>query len=69
MKKFFFFAAVAVAATAVVSCEPVKPDNTGGVSVGADNLVAYFPLDSQEKAITLGEGVTVAELGGQGQFT
>ncbi|MBO4475290.1 MAG: LamG domain-containing protein [Bacteroidales bacterium] len=68
MKKFFFFAAVAVAASAVVSCDPVKPDTTGGVSVGADNLVAYFPLDSQEKAITLGEGVTVAELGGKGAF-
>ncbi len=69
MKKFFFFATMAVAASAIISCEPVKPDTTGGVAVGAENLVAYFPLDSQEKAITLGEGVSVAELGGQGQFT
>ena len=69
MKKFFFFATMAVAASAIISCEPVKPDTTGGVAVGAENLVAYFPLDSQEKAITLGEGVSVSELGGQGQFT
>lgn len=70
MKKILFIAA-AVAAVMAVSCgkDPQKEDKTGGVSVAAENLVAYFPLDSQEAAITLGAGVTFAELGGKGEFT
>ena len=67
MKKLLVL--VAIAALAVVSCNKEKtPDPTGGVSVAAENLVAYFPLDSQEAIITKGEGVTFAELGGSGEF-
>ncbi|MBR5043455.1 MAG: LamG domain-containing protein [Bacteroidales bacterium] len=68
MKKLLFLAAFA--ALAVVSCkENPTVDPTGGVAVGAENLVAYFPLDSQDAAITKGEGITVAELGGSGAFS
>ena len=68
MKKLLFLAALA--ALAVVSCkENPTVDPTGGVAVGAENLVAYFPLDSQDAAITKGEGITVAELGGSGAFS
>lgn len=68
MKKIFLFAAVA-AATLFVACQktPVV-DPTGGVSVASENLVAYLPLDSQDKAITKGEGISVSELGGKGEF-
>ncbi|MBP5636146.1 MAG: LamG domain-containing protein [Bacteroidales bacterium] len=70
MKKILFIA-VAVAAFMAVSCDKDSKNDakTGGVNVAAKNLVAYFPLDSQEAAITLGEGVTVVELGGAGEFT
>lgn len=69
MKKLFVVFA-ALAALTVVSCnkDNKEPDTTGGVSVGAENLVAYFPLDSKDAVITKGEGVTFAELGGKGEF-
>lgn len=70
MKKLFLVLA-AFAAVAVVSCKKDGQndvDTTGGVSVGAENLVAYFPLDSKTAVVTKGEGVSFAELGGKGEF-
>ena len=71
MKKYFLIIAAAVAAIAIVSCkkeDKTTPDTTGGVSVASENLVAYFPLNSATDVITLGQGVTYAELGGKGEF-
>lgn len=72
MKKYFLLIAAAVAALAIVSCkkdgDKKTTDTTGGVSVASENLVAYFPLNSAEDVITLGEGVSVATLGGQAEF-
>ncbi|MBP5795364.1 MAG: LamG domain-containing protein [Bacteroidales bacterium] len=69
MKKLFVILAAFAALAVVASCEKEpKIDLTGGVSVGADNLVAYFPLDSKDAVVTKGEGVSFAELGGKGEF-
>jgi len=71
MKRYFILLAAAVAAVAIVSCKKdnaEEVDTTGGVSVAADNLVAYFPLNSETDVITLGEGVEYVGLGGKGEF-
>jgi hypothetical protein len=73
MKKYFLLIAAAVAALAISSCKKdgdgdKKIDTTGGVNVAADNLVAYFPLNSEEDVITLGEGISYLEMGGEAEF-
>lgn len=71
MKKFFMIIATAVAALAIMSCKKdntKKVDPTGGVDVAAENLVAYFPLNSATDVVTLGEGVTFDKLAGKAKF-
>jgi len=70
MKKFFMLFVAAVAAVTLISCNPEdkKKDTSGGVDVAKDNLVAYFPLNSAEDCVTLGEGVSFDALGGVGKF-
>lgn len=73
MKKYLLIIAAAVAALAISSCkkggdDDKKIDTTGGVNVAAENLVAYLPLNSAEDVITLGEGITFIEAGGQAEF-
>lgn len=72
MKKYLIMFAAAAAAVALVSCNKDKEqeaDTTGGVSVAASNLVAYFPLNSEKDVVTLGEGVSYAGIGGKAEFT
>lgn len=73
MKKYLLIIAAAVAALAISSCkkggdDDKKVDTTGGVNVAADNLVAYLPLNSEEDVITLGEGISYLEMGGEAEF-
>ena len=73
MKKYLLIIAAAVAALAISSCkkggdDDKKIDTTGGVNVAAENLGAYRPLNSAEDVITLGEGITFIEAGGQAEF-
>jgi hypothetical protein len=72
MKKAFLIMAAALT-VAAISCK--KPENgqeeqTPGaqVTVAAENLVAYFPLESAEKAVTVGEGITFDSKKGAGDF-
>ena len=70
MKKYLMLLVAAAAAVTLVACNPEdkKKDTSGGVDVAKDNLVAYFPLNSAEDCITLGEGVSYDALGGTGKF-
>ena len=72
MKKVLeFFAFVAVAAC-FAACDPAdNPINDPGkslVTVAADNLVVYLPLESAEKAVSVGEGITFAQAKGSASF-
>ena len=70
MKKYFLLLAAAAAAVAITSCgkdgKTVDPDSAEDAEA---HLVAYFPLDSQAAAVSVGEGISFAELGGSGEFT
>lgn len=72
MKKFFLFAASFAMLAAFASCtpkddpnkEPEKPE----VQTAKDNLVAYFPLESAENAVAVGQGITYASKAGAASF-
>lgn len=71
MKKYLLIIAAAAAAVAIVSCgkdngKKIEPDS---VEEAAQHQVAYFPLNSEADAIAVGEGITVAGLGGRGEFS
>ena len=70
MKKLLVFAAAAV--VALVSCKKAGDDQNETklpeVKTAAENLVAYFPLESAEKAVVLGEGITFASKNGSADF-
>lgn len=72
MKKVLVLFAFA-AAFSLVACDPVeKPEEDPGkayVTVASENLVLYMPLESAEKTVSVGEGVTFAEAKGSTGFT
>ena len=70
MKKLFAIFAAAAAILTIASCdkEDKKKDTTGGVDVCKEALVAYFPLNSAEDCVTLGEGISYDAIGGAGKF-
>lgn len=70
MKKFFFFAVAAMFAFA--ACTDPNNENdpknkASEVKTCAENLVAYFPLESAEQAVKA-EGITFASKNGAGDF-
>lgn len=71
MKKVFVLLAFAAVAS-FVACDPEEiPEEDPGtslVTVAADNLVAYLPLESAEKAVSVGEGITLAEAKGSASY-
>ena len=72
MKKAFLFMAAALTLAAFSCKKPANgtdEQNPGAqVTVAAENLVAYFPLESAEKAVTVGEGITFDSKKGAGDF-
>ena len=71
MKKTFVLFAF-IAAACCVACDPQdKPEEDPGktlVTVAAENLVVYMPLESTEKAVSVGEGISFAESKGSASF-
>lgn len=77
MKKYLsilFAAATAVAL--VVACDNSDKDNAGAQvdpedpsSVKTENLVAYFPLESESNAVALGQGISYSAKAGAASFT
>lgn len=84
MKKFFLFAASALMIGLFASCEPKDNPTPGPgpepgpgpqpepekleVKTAKENLVVYMPLESAEKAIEVGEGITFASKSGAADF-
>ena len=72
MKKAFLFMAAALTLAAFSCKKPANgtdEQNPGAqVTVAAENLVAYFPLESADKAVTVGEGITFDSKKGAGDF-
>ena len=72
MKKVSLLLAFVAAAVSFAACDPAdKPENDPGktlVTVAADNLVVYLPLESAEKAVSVGEGITLAEAKGSASY-
>jgi hypothetical protein len=72
MKKFFLFAASALMLASFASCNPEdkpKPeDEKPEVQTAKENLVVYMPLESAEKAVEVGEGITFASKEGSASF-
>ena len=75
MKKYLsILFAAATAAALLISCE--KEGDKGGDKIDADdpatvqteNLVAYFPLESEAKAVELGEGISFSKKAGAAAF-
>lgn len=73
MKKVFVLFAFLAVAASFVGCDPTdKPEQDPGtalVTVAAENLVVYMPLESAEKAVSVGEGITFAEAKGNASYT
>lgn len=68
MKKFFFFAAAALVAFVACTEKPDDPKNKAAeVKTCAENLVAYFPLESSANAV-VAKGITFDSKVGQGDF-
>lgn len=76
MKKYLsMLFAAATAAALVLSCTE-KGDDNGGDNIDADdpstvkteNLVAYFPLESESNAVELGEGISYSKKAGAAGF-
>ena len=71
MKKVFVLLAIAAVA-GFASCNPIdKPEEDPGtslVTVASDNLVVYLPLESAEKAVSVGDGITLAEAKGSAAY-
>ena len=66
--------AAATAAALVISCsekengDDNKIDADDPATVKTENLVAYFPLDSESDAVALGEGITYSKKAGAAGF-
>lgn len=68
MKKFFFFAAAALVAFVACTEKPDDPKNKAAeVKTCAENLVAYFPLESATNAV-VAKGISFDKKVGQGDF-
>ena len=72
MKKYLsFFCSAAAAVAMIVACDN-NGKNNGGTqvdpedpsSVKAENLVAYFPLESESNAVALGQGISYSAKAG-----
>ena len=72
MKKVLVFFAFVAAAVCFAACDPsdkpVQDPGTSLVTVAAENLVVYLPLESAEKAVSVGEGITLAEAKGSASY-
>lgn len=72
MKKVFVLFAFVAAAVSFAACDPAdNPANDPGtslVTVAAENLVVYMPLESAEKTVSVGDGITFAEAKGSASF-
>lgn len=78
MKKAFLFAATAMMLAGLCACNNDKDNGKDDgkkeaktaieITTAADNLVMYLPLESAEKAVAKGDGVTFAEAKGAGAF-
>lgn len=77
MKKYLsFFCSAAAAVAMIVSCDN-NDKNNGGTqvdpedpsSIKTENLVAYFPLESESNAVALGQGISYSAKAGAASFT
>lgn len=71
MKKFLMIAAFAVLALVACNKEGGKEDTkdtTPEVKTCVENLVAYFPLESEANAVKVGEGISYASKAGAAAF-
>lgn len=76
MKKLRFFGFFAVimlfSAALFTSCEEEEPDpyegKTNPSTIAADNLVAYFPFESETESIELGTGIAYTKKSGAASF-
>ena len=78
MKKALLFAAAAMMLAGLCACNNDKDNGKDDgkkeaktaieITTAADNLVMYLPLESAEKAVAKGDGVTFAEAKGAGAF-
>lgn len=72
MKKVLVLFAFVAAAVSFAACDPAdNPANDPGqslVTVAADNLVVYMPLESAEKTVSVGEGISFAGANGSASF-
>lgn len=72
MKKLFIFAAAACMLT--VSCQEIEKiidettDKLIEITTAKENLVVYMPLESADKAVTLGDGITFGSKNGTADF-
>ncbi|MBE6215012.1 MAG: LamG domain-containing protein [Bacteroidales bacterium] len=76
MKKYLsILFAAATAAALAISCSEKEDDNGGKIdaddpaSVKTENLIAYFPLESEAKTIESGKGITYSAKAGAASFT
>ena len=74
MKYQMLFAAT-IAAAMFTACskdsskDEGKVDQNDPATVRTENLIVYLPLESEDKAVELGEGVTYSKKGGSASFT
>lgn len=74
MKKYLSILSAVAVAAAMVACEKDgngdanKVDVNDPSTVQTEHLVAYFPLESEAKAVELGEGITYSKKAGAASF-